>query len=608
MGGVRIGSLRNNRLVEVSFDHTSRELAVEVVDELIRQYTADTLERRSASIKTLQGGMEKELREIKADLDKKDAGLVDFYNKNKLLLSDERQNVFVRPLDEMQSMLTRKTHELQILEAKARIVEGAAGDPHDLVAAALTNDLPALAAAAAEWGDNLLKQQAVIDEPTVRELMTQFLAASKELETATGLFRPDHPEFAAAAARHREVRAKLLQQAKIAASGILLDRGAQRTAVAQLRKDHETLKEEQLRRDSLLIQAEGLRKDRDDTRALYEALRMRVKETGISNDIATTNVHVLSAGQAGQAPVRPNLFTNLMIGLVIASFAGVAVTALVEKIDNTVRTPEDIEIPYGLPVLAVVPERSTKEAAGPPALVCWQDERSQMAESYRQLRASVLLSVREVEGGILRTILFSSPGPGEGKTVSACNLSISLAQMGNRTLLIDTDFHRSESHKLFGLDRDKGLSTLLVSDIPFAQAVQRTAIPFLDFMATGMVPPQPASLLGSARMKWVLEEAARQYTRVIIDTPPLIAVTDAAMLVPYVDALVLVVTQGKTMKTGLRRALQTLSRIGCRPLGFVFNGVKAGLGDFYFKYHHPTYSGYRSDLDTGAPVGSGRSV
>src|SRR5258705_4856847 len=121
--------------------------------------------------------------------------------------------------------------------------------------------------------------------------------------------------------------------------------------------------------------------------------------------------------------------------------------------------------------------------------------------------------------------------------ITAVNVAVSLAQTGEKTLHLDTDFHRSETHKVFGLDRDKGLSTLLTSDVPFAHVIQPTAVPMLDMMTTGMIPPQPASLLGSARMKWILQEATKLYDRIIIDTPPLAAVTDGAMLAPLADAM-----------------------------------------------------------------------
>jgi capsular exopolysaccharide synthesis family protein len=580
-----VGSSRNNRVVEVSFDHTDRELAAKVVNELVSAYKEDTLSRRTGALQDLTKEMGSQSDEVQAELEKKQKQLAEFYKKNELLLAEENPQIVQRRLDDAESLLATEENELKQLEAIGALVEATAMDV-----------------------EKLRGLEPVMTNTGIAYVLTEEVRAWQEYEQAKKQYQEKHPKLLEVKARAEETTRKREREIVAVAQGLLAKRDAKRKSVAAIRTAKEEMRQRQLLRDEKVIEADKLKRERDGLRTLFDTLKLRQKESMISQNITITNVHVLHEATAppAEAPVRPNLFTNISIGLVIACFAAAAVTLLVEKIDNTIRTPEDIEIPYGLPVLAVVPERAGKEAAGPPALVCWQDELSQMAEAYRQLRAGVLLSVREVEGGNLRSILLTSAGPGEGKTSSATNLAITLAQMGNRTLLIDADFHRSETHKLFGLDRDKGLSTLLVSDIPLSQAVQKTQVPFLDFMATGMIPPQPASLLGSARMKWLLQEACRNYSRVIVDTPPLIAVTDAALLVPYVDALLMVVCQGKTMKTGLRRAMQTLTRIGVKPLGIVFNGVKSGLGDFYFKYHHPTYGGYRAEPEV-ATGQSGRT-
>ena len=586
--GVRVGSSRNNRVVEVSFDHTDPDLASEVVNAIVEEYKLDTAERRQGALNLLGSRMQSEVKLMRTQLDETQRKLAEFYKQHELLLAEENQQVVQRRLDDAESLLAQEEHLLKDLEAIGALVQ-----------------------ATGMQIEKLRGLEAVMTNSGIANLLTEEVRAAQEYEQAKRTYQERHPALAAAKAKAEETSRKREREIVAVAVGILGKRDAKRASVGAARTAKEEMRQRQIRRDELVIQADALRREREGLRTVYDTLVLRQKESDISSRIEITNVHVLhrASPPPKNAPVRPNWFTNLSIGLVIACFAAAAVTLLVEKIDNTIRTPEDIEIPYGLPVLSVVPERATKDGQGPSALVCWQDELSQMAEAYRQLRAGVLLSVREIEGGNLRSILFTSAGPGEGKTTSAVNLAISLAQMGSKTLLIDADFHRSETHKLFGVDRDKGLSTLLVSDIPLSQAVQKTPVQFLDFMATGMIPPQPASLLGSARMKWVLQEACRNYARVIVDTPPLIAVTDAALLVPYVDSLLMVVSQGKTLKTGLRRAMQTLTRIGVKPLGMVFNGVKAGLGDFYFKYHHPTYSGYHAEPEVkGNLTGPGRSI
>lgn len=584
LGGLSVAVLKNNRVFEFSFEHPDRSFAAEVVNVYVKEYERDAVERRMKAINVLSGQMSEKLEDVKKVLDGAERKLMDFYQKHQLLLAEERQGGYQKLLDDLSVSIARQQDELKRLEAVGAQIEAA--------------------------GDDITKlrslEMVVIDSQAIRDMRLLEARAHEELAAASQKYREGHPLLREAQARAAEVSKKVEEEIRAIARGYLMQREAKRASVEDLRRNFEETRRLQMERDSLVVQADQYRRERDSSRTLYETLTLRIKESEISSGIEATNVHVLYSAEIPEAPARPDPVRNIGMGFLLAIFAGVAVTLVLERLDNRVRTPEEVEVPYGLPVLAVVPDRKPEEAAGPAALACWQEERSQFAEGYRQLRAAVLLSLREDrEGGKLRTLMVASPGPGDGKTVSAVNLAISLAQTGEKTLFIDTDFHRSDSHKLFGLDVDKGLSTLLTSDIPFAQAVQPTPVPFLDFMSTGMIPPQPASLLGSARMKWVLEEASRHYTRIVIDTPPLAAVTDGAMLAPHVDALILVVRQSRTLKTSIRRAIQILSRIGVKPLGFVFNGLNVIFGDLYYKYHHPIY-----DLERGGAAAreSSRSV
>ncbi len=566
--GILLEYTKNNRVVEVSFEHPDPNLAAQIIAKLVETYETASIERRKKTINTLGEEMGKEVVDVKKDMEESERALTRFYEEHALLLMEEHNNGYQKVVEEMSVQLARDEAELVRLEVLAAQVE------------ACGNDVAKLAGL-----------RAVTESAAVYYMRMEEQRAHEEVEAARQKYQKSHPSLAAAEARANESSAKIEREIRFLAGGILLQREAKRETVKKGRLTYESLRTNQTAKDGLIMRADSLRRVRDSKRTLHETLLQRIKETKISSNIETTNVHVLAPARPTKDPVRPNLLKNLMMGLLIGIFMGGAATMLLEKLDNRVRTPEDVEIPFGIPVLAVVPERRPESSAGPVALTCWQDDRSQVAESFRQLRAGVLLAMRDdKDGGGLRTILVTSPGPGEGKTCSAVNLAITLAQTGAKTLFIDMDFHRSDAHKLFGLDRDKGLSTILTSDIQLAQAVQPTTVPFLDFMATGMVPPQPASLLGSGRMKWVLEEAARFYSRIVIDSPPMMAVTDATMVAPQMDAVILVVRQGKTLKTAVRRVMQTLARIGVKPLGMVFNGVTARLGDFYFKYHHPSYT------------------
>ncbi len=581
LGGLQIDFVRNARVVEIAYEHADKQLAAKIVNAYIVEYKKDTLKRRSDTIDELQAQMRGQLDDVETKLRESQKLLLDFYEKNGLLLGDERESSLQRMMEEAGLMLLREQQELNRLEGASEKVDAAGTDVNKLYQIALAHYL--------FWRE---------DSQQLEE--TRALSGLAEMQKK---YQPTHPSYLGALARVQEIQRRVAESALTFARSVVVLRDNKRESVKAAQVMYEDLKKRRLEQDRTVGEAERLRRTRDAYQTLFEALTLRIKEAAISNRLDTTNVHTLIAAAPPITHIRPNLTTNLLLGLVGALMAGIAITLMVDRLDNTVRTTQDVEESYGLPVLSVVPQARIDDLSGPPALACWKDEMSQMAEAFRRVRAAVLLSVKKGEGGPLRRMLVLSPGPDEGKSTAAMNLAISLAQMGERTLLIDADFYRSESHKLLGLDREKGLSTILVSDIALPQAVQTTGIPCLDYMATGMIPPQPATLLGSARMRWLMEEATRHYSRVVIDTPPLVAVTDATLLAPLADATILVVREGKTSKTALHRSLQTLARTGVRPMGFIFNGLRTGMGEFYFRYHNPTYSLDQSQ-QASPPVGT----
>ncbi len=568
MGGLEITWLRNNRIFDVAYYHSDPKFAAAVANAVVECYTAGTKRRRLDTITDLRKEMTGELAPLKQKLDDSEAALQKFYSQHGMLQGEERLSTLQRLMDETASMMVREESELRRLESTSVQIEIAGEDV-----------------------DVLLSLDAVLESVAVRDLRLEEARALEEREAIRKQYQPGSRERVAAETRSEEITRKLQETARSVAKGILLQREVLRQTIAVTKTRHEELRKQRIDQDVLASRADSMRRERDANRNLHETLVLRIRESEITGGLETTNVHVLSKATPPDWAVRPNLGLSFMTGIIIALLAACAVTLLLEHIDNTVRVPEDVETIYGMPLLSVVPLRRPDESNVPPGIVCWQDERSPMAEAFRRLRAALLLSVPTGEGAVMKRILICSAAPNEGKTVCATNLAIALAQMGQRTLLIDTDFYRSETHKYFGLDRDKGLSTALVSDIELSQVVQPTPVPFLDFLATGLVPPQPTSLLGSARMRWVVDEAARTYDRIVIDTSPLVAVTDATMLAPLVDGLVMIVSQGKTPKPALRRALQTLGRIGIRPLGAVFNGIKFGVSEFYFRYDAPSAGG-----------------
>jgi capsular exopolysaccharide synthesis family protein len=277
---------------------------------------------------------------------------------------------------------------------------------------------------------------------------------------------------------------------------------------------------------------------------------------------------------------------------------GIVVAFVLESLDTGIRTVAQIESISGLPSLALIPRirRTPAELASQNPvqrnLAVVGAPMSQFAEAFRALRTSLLLSVA---GGEPQVILLTSATPSEGKTTVAMNLACVLAQRDVRVLLIDADLRRPTVHHRFNINGKVGLSSVLTGSVPLEQAIQRVPeVPKLDILVSGPVPPFPTEMLASEAMKRMLAECRGIYTHIVMDSPPLLSITDSVVLAHDADAVVLVVRQGKSNKHAVRRARDLLLRAGTRITGTALNAVDLNSPEYYAYYGYSGYSGYAS--------------
>jgi capsular exopolysaccharide synthesis family protein len=296
-----------------------------------------------------------------------------------------------------------------------------------------------------------------------------------------------------------------------------------------------------------------------------------------------------------------------MLGFIVGLLGGIGLAVIVELMDNTVNLPEDVELTSGLPVVGLVPatrqivDGKSKSGSGfnlalrkpplvaPQPLLAHDRPQSQIAEAYRALRTSVLLSSTPP-----KVILVTSALPQEGKTTTATNLAIVLAQRGSRVLLIDGDLRRPRIHKFFKGTQAFGLSTLLNGQDDVAKVISTTAIPELSAIFAGPTPPQPAEMLSSDKMRRHLAEWRNEYDHIVIDSPPILSVTDAALLSVEADSVLLVIRSGQTTKDALRRASDLLNQVKARVQGVVVNAIDMDQPHYYY-YYGANYGAYYRD-------------
>jgi capsular exopolysaccharide synthesis family protein len=368
-----------------------------------------------------------------------------------------------------------------------------------------------------------------------------------------------------------------------------------------------------------LVQYNILKREADANKTFYEGLQTKLKEAGISVGLKSSNIRVVDPAMIPSTPARPAKTRNIALAFLVGLVGGVGLALLREYLDNTVKTPDDVETLARLPSLAVVPafgeganasRRTGFLKAGSTngydkriELVAQHLPKSQMSEAFRALRTALLLSQPDHPPQV---ILVTSALPREGKTTAAANLAVTLAQLGDKTVLVDADLRKPGVGRLLNLGNGKyaGLSSYLagVSTLDLV-TIQHPAIPNLAAIPTGPLPPNPADLLSSHKLMEAITELRSKYKFIVIDSPPIMAATDAVILSVQTDGVLLVVRSGETPKEAFTRTRDLLVSVKSHLLGVVLNAVDSSAPDYYYSYRYYPYSygyGPQEHLESGS--------
>lgn len=350
-----------------------------------------------------------------------------------------------------------------------------------------------------------------------------------------------------------------------------------------------------------------LRQDAESSRQLYDQLQLKLKESNLAAGLNTASVTVIDEALLPLGPVSPDVRTNVMIAGGLGLLVGVLGAFLFDSLDDTLRTTDDVELFSGLLSIGAIPHFQTSSKGGPPKdmgeepgerrrLISITAPASPTAEAYRALRSSILLSAID---NPLRTLVITSAFMSEGKSTLSANIAVMLAQRGERVLIVDADLRRSTLHLLFGLRRPaQGLTNLLSRQTDESVILhQVTQVPSLAYLPAGAVPPNPAELLASHRMAEMMRQWSEQYDRVIIDTAPILAVSDSLAPAARADSVLLVVRAGVTRKKALMRTREMLRRVNAHLLGAVVNDIDMRK-DSYYNYSGPYTYGYGYTSET----------
>ncbi len=370
-----------------------------------------------------------------------------------------------------------------------------------------------------------------------------------------------------------------------------------RSELATVESKIDSEKDKKVHSGDIGIQHNMLQQDVYTARSIYETLIQRSRETDVTGELDTTNIRVVDRATTPDNPVKPRKMRDLVLAFIIGIMGGGALSFFVEALDQSVKTPEDIKSRVKLPCLGTIAVPSGEEAkSARNELITLDKPRSVISEAYRGLRTSIMFASVE---HARKTIIVTSSSPQEGKTTVAINLAIAMAQSGERTVLLDADMRRPRIEGVFDLNAEHGLSDILAGSDTLKTAIHSTEIKNLDIIACGSIPPNPSELLGSKKIEEFLGQLGERYDRVIIDPPPVMAVTDAVVLSGKVDGVILVIKAGHTHKNAILKSKEILESVkNSSILGGVLNMVETGKtgGDYYYytQYygkHHGKYYG-----------------
>ncbi len=354
---------------------------------------------------------------------------------------------------------------------------------------------------------------------------------------------------------------------------------------------------EQLARTSDATERDRIESNAAQYRQIYSNLLLSLEQVRLAEAQTTSTVVQVEPAIPNSTPIRPKIINNTVIAALLAMLLTIGLIFTIEALDDTIKTPDEVNKILHQPVLALIAHHTFEE--GKP--ITEAQPRSPVSEAFRTLRTNVQYASVDRP---LRTLLITSPDPGEGKTTIAVNLALVLAQSGRRVILIDADLRRPAIHRQFRLPNKMGLSTLFFqSEVKLDGILQLTRIPNLSLITSGDLPPNPSELLGSQKMHLILEKTQALADVVIIDTPPTLAVTDASVLMQVVDGALLIIQPGVTRMGTAMGAIEQFQRVGSKILGVVFNNVELSRGRYRYRYYkdyhgygsYYYYKGYRDD-------------
>ncbi len=572
-GSITVSPVKNSKIVNISVSSPDPKMAALVVNTVAQAYTDEVLDIRMGSSQYALKWLTEKADEERERLNRTEKALQEYMRDKDIATLENRVTMVPERMSEIAIKLAQSETKRKELETLYAAVKGYAADPEG------ADEIPAIAA-----------------DPVMQSLRAQILKAEQTVGELSQRYGQRHPAMVTAMGDLNVLRDKKREQIRRVVATIKNEYEIARSGEDSLRRLAGQAKAETLSLGEKFVQYGVLKREAETSRELFDAIVKRIKEQGITQDIKTVTVWVVEKAEVPSRPTKPNIFRNILLGLAIGMIGGIGLTFFVEYLDNTVKSADDVESRFNVPVLGII-ELLDKQK-GMAEDIVMREPHTNITENYRAVRTSIMLSTADKPP---KHILVTSIAPQEGKTTTAVNLGAILAQSGHNVLLIDSDLRRPRLRRIFGIESETGLSTYLAGTSNIEYFIPE-GIEHLQVIPSGPVPPNPAELISSRHLQDLVASLEERFDFIIWDSPPLFAAAESLVLSKMVSGTILVTRAGKTTYKELERGIKSIRDIEARVLGIVINGLNIKESMRYnYNYRYYTYYGSHEKDHSGKP-------
>ncbi len=577
---VTLSPIAGSDLVRVSFDSYEPQMAARIANQLASEFIDQNLQLKWDETRKTSEWLSGQLVGLKAKLEKSEDGLLAYARHNEIVFIAESQELAQVRLEKLEEEFLQAQADRYRKEAMYSLVQEKENGTLDLPAG-LSNTL-------------------------VTEMTTRLTELRENQAGLTSYLKSDYPSVVKDQKKIDVLESALGRQREKIAQSVVdeFQVALNRETLLQEARDHQKVLVNDIAEKS--IQYNILKREVDTNRELYDGLLQRLKEAQVSAGLTVTNMHVVDSAQVPKGPVKPRILLNLALGLFLGTGLGVGLAFFREYLDNTIKTEEDVEQYLRLPTVGVIPviqlngsgrqngKSSLPEGIKASTSLILKDQgkgeynQHSIYEAFSSLRASVLLSGSPAP----KTLLVTSALPQEGKTTTTVNLGAAFARLGtHKTIVVDCDMRRPSVHKATGVKKEPGLAQYLTGQMDLNEVIKEVPdVPNMHVITCGPIPPNPAELLISSTLGELITRLSSEYEFVVVDSPPIVGVSDARILASQVDGVILVTRANETPREAVRDAKALLTSASGRVLGVSLNGVDLAQGGYgYYGYYRYNY-------------------